>query len=77
MSVCARRVVASGRSGSPRRLDLHREANADSRDCRQGHPEENYQNVQSQMGHHSKEEATWEHEDDLMAKYPELFAGQP
>jgi hypothetical protein len=28
-------------------------------------------------GHHSKEEATWEREDDLMAKYPELFAGQP
>jgi hypothetical protein len=26
-------------------------------------------------GHHSKEEATWECEDDLMAKYPELFAG--
>jgi hypothetical protein len=28
-------------------------------------------------GHHSQEEATWELEDDLMAKYPELFAGQP
>jgi hypothetical protein len=28
-------------------------------------------------GHHSEEEATWEHEDDLMAKYSELFAGQP
>jgi hypothetical protein len=27
--------------------------------------------------HHSREEATWEREDDLMAKYPELFAGQP
>jgi hypothetical protein len=27
--------------------------------------------------HHSEEEATWEHEDDLMAKYPELFASQP
>jgi hypothetical protein len=27
---CARRAVASGRSGSPRRLDLDREANADS-----------------------------------------------
>jgi hypothetical protein len=24
--------------------------------------------------HHSEEEATWEREDDLMAKYPELFA---
>jgi hypothetical protein len=23
--------------------------------------------------HHSEEEATWEREDDLMAKYPELF----
>jgi hypothetical protein len=28
-------------------------------------------------GHHSKEEASWEHEDDLMANYPELFVGQP
>jgi hypothetical protein len=28
-------------------------------------------------GHHSKEEATCEQEDDLKAKYPELFAGQP
>jgi hypothetical protein len=28
-------------------------------------------------GHHPEEEATWEHEDDLMAKYPELFASQP
>jgi hypothetical protein len=27
--------------------------------------------------HHSEEEATWEHKDDLMAKYPELFASQP
>jgi hypothetical protein len=25
-------------------------------------------------GHHSKEEATWEREDDLKAKYPKLFA---
>jgi hypothetical protein len=31
----------------------------------------------ARWGHHSKEEATWEHEDDLKAKYPELFAGQP
>jgi hypothetical protein len=28
-------------------------------------------------GHQVEEEATWEREDDLMAKYPELFAGQP
>jgi hypothetical protein len=27
-------------------------------------------------GHHS-EEATWEREDDLRVKYPELFASQP
>jgi hypothetical protein len=27
--------------------------------------------------HHSEEEATWEREDDLMAKYPELFASPP
>jgi hypothetical protein len=27
--------------------------------------------------HHSEEEATWKSEDDLMAKYPELFASQP
>jgi hypothetical protein len=27
--------------------------------------------------HHSEEEATWEREDDLMAKYPKHFAGQP
>jgi hypothetical protein len=28
-------------------------------------------------GPHSEEEATWEREYDLMAKYPELFASQP
>jgi hypothetical protein len=28
-------------------------------------------------GHHSEEEATWEREDDLKAKYLELFANQP
>jgi hypothetical protein len=28
-------------------------------------------------GHHSEEEATWEREDDLLAKYPELFYSQP
>jgi hypothetical protein len=28
-------------------------------------------------GHHSEEKATWEHEDDLIAKYLELFASQP
>jgi hypothetical protein len=28
-------------------------------------------------GHHSGEEATWEREDDLKAKFPELFASQP
>jgi hypothetical protein len=28
-------------------------------------------------GLHSEEEATWEREDDLKAKYPELFASQP
>jgi hypothetical protein len=28
-------------------------------------------------GHRSEEEATWEREDDLMAKYLELFASQP
>jgi hypothetical protein len=27
--------------------------------------------------HNSEEEATWEREDDLMAKYRELFASQP
>jgi hypothetical protein len=28
-------------------------------------------------GYHSEEEATWEREDDLKAKYPELFSSQP
>jgi hypothetical protein len=28
-------------------------------------------------GHHSEEEATWEREDDLKAKYPQLFSSQP
>jgi hypothetical protein len=27
-------------------------------------------------GHHSEEEATWERENDLKAKYPKLFASQ-
>jgi hypothetical protein len=27
-------------------------------------------------GHHSEEEATWEREDDLKAKYPELFTNR-
>ena len=49
VSTCARRAVASGRSRSPRRLDLHREACANSWDCRQSHPKEDHQNVQSQM----------------------------
>jgi hypothetical protein len=31
----------------------------------------------ARWGHHSDKEATWECEDDLMAKYPELFASQP
>jgi hypothetical protein len=28
-------------------------------------------------GHHLEEEATWEREDNLKAKYPELFASEP
>jgi hypothetical protein len=28
-------------------------------------------------GHHSEEEATYERENDLKAKYPELFSRQP
>jgi hypothetical protein len=28
-------------------------------------------------GHHSKEEANWEREDELKAKYPELFSSLP
>jgi hypothetical protein len=28
-------------------------------------------------GQHSEEEATLERKDDLMAKYPEIFVGQP
>jgi hypothetical protein len=28
-------------------------------------------------GLHLEEEATWDREDDLKAKYPELFASQP
>jgi hypothetical protein len=28
-------------------------------------------------GDHSEEESTWEREDDLKAKYPELFSSQP
>jgi hypothetical protein len=28
-------------------------------------------------GHHSEEEATWETENDLKAKYPKLFSSQP
>jgi hypothetical protein len=49
VSACARRAVASGRSGGIGGLDLYREASIDSWDGRQSHPEEDYQNVQSQM----------------------------
>ena len=28
-----------------------------------------------QWKHHSEEEATWEREDDLISKYPQLFPG--
>jgi hypothetical protein len=42
VSAFAGGAVASGRSRSSRGLDLHREANADSGDSRQGHPEEHY-----------------------------------
>jgi hypothetical protein len=28
-------------------------------------------------GHQPEEEATWEREDDLKAKYPKLFASEP
>jgi hypothetical protein len=31
----------------------------------------------AKWGHHSEEKATWEQEDDLKAKYPELFSSQP
>ena len=27
--------------------------------------------------HHTKDEATWEREDQMMAEFPELFASQP
>jgi hypothetical protein len=33
--------------------------------------------IKVKWGHHLEEEATWEREDDLEAKYPELFASQP
>jgi hypothetical protein len=75
--VSARRSVANGGPTGPRRPDIHREVNADSRDCTQSHSEEHHQNVKVRWGHQSKEETTWEREDDLKAKYAELFASQP
>jgi hypothetical protein len=45
-----RGAVTSGGTGSPRRPDIHREGNANSRDCRQSHPEEYHQDVQSPIG---------------------------
>jgi hypothetical protein len=77
VSACSRRAVASGRSGSLGGLDLHREASVDSRDCRQSHRRKTIRICKVRWDHHSEKEATWEREDDLMAKYPELFAGQP
>jgi hypothetical protein len=74
--VCARRAVASGRSGSPGRLDLHREASALETADRVTRRKTIIM-CKVRWGHHSEEEATWEREDDLMAKYPELFASQP
>jgi hypothetical protein len=43
-------VVASGRTGSPRRSDVWGETNAAYGDSRQSHSKEYHQNVQSQMG---------------------------
>jgi hypothetical protein len=37
----------------------------------------NIQMCKVKWSHHSEEEANWEREDDLKAKYPELFASQP
>jgi hypothetical protein len=40
-------------------------------------PRKNIRMCKVRWSHHSEEEATWEREDDLVAKYPELFPGQP
>jgi hypothetical protein len=45
VSESARGAVAGGGSRSLRGSDIHREANTDSRDCRQSHSEEYLQNV--------------------------------
>jgi hypothetical protein len=42
-----------------------------------GHPEEHHQDVQSKMGPSLRRRSNLEREDDLRAKYPELFASQP
>jgi hypothetical protein len=77
VSAYARRVVASGRYRSPGRLDLHREATQILETVDRVTRRNTIRMCKVRWGHYSEEEATWEREDDLMAKYPELFACQP
>jgi hypothetical protein len=77
MFASTRRAVANGRPWSSRRSNVYWEANSKIGDSRSGHSEEHYPDVQSQMGPSFRRRSNLGREDDLRAKYPELFACQP
>jgi hypothetical protein len=79
MLASTRRAVANRRPWSSRRSNVYWEANTDFGDISSGHLEDQRSTIRMckvKWGHHSEEEATWEREDDLRTKYPELFASQ-
>jgi hypothetical protein len=77
MSACARREVANGGSRSPKDLTYIEKPTQITETADRVTRRKTIRMCKVRWGHHSEEEATWEREDDLMAKYPELFASQP
>jgi hypothetical protein len=76
MFASARRAVANRGPRSPRGLDIYREDNPDSEIVDRVTRRSTIRRCKVKWGYHLEEEATWEREDDLKAKYTELFASQ-